>query len=283
LLVDKPEGPTSHDVVARARRLFRTRAVGHTGTLDPFATGLLILVFGGATRLAQWAERHPKSYRAVIRLGRCTDTDDRTGVTIAECTPAQWPSRAAVETALAGLRGAQLQRPPAYSARKIDGERSHRLARRGERPEPAATPVVVHSLELLEYQPPLVTVEAVVSAGTYIRSLARDLGELLQVGAHAEALRRIRIGPWSVEQAEPLASLTGREALLPALTLLSGLPEVPVAAEEMPALRVGREIARPGPTEGEAALVENGRLVAVGRASPLGWHPAVVLPPYEGA
>lgn len=283
MLVDKPEGPTSHDVVARARRLFRTRAVGHTGTLDPFATGLLILVFGGATRLARWAERHPKSYRAVIRLGRTTDTDDRTGVTIAESAPAAWPSRAAVEAALGSLRGAQLQRPPAYSARKVDGERSHRLARRGGRPEPASRPVVVLSLELLEYQPPLVTVEAVVSAGTYIRSLARDLGERLDIGAHAEALRRIRIGPWSVEEAAPLASLTGREALLPPLALLSGLPEVPVAAEEMPAVRVGREIARPGPTEGEAALVENGRLVAVGRASPLGWHPAVVLPPYEGA
>ena len=129
--MDKPEGPTSHDVVARARRLFRTRAVGHTGTLDPFATGLLILVFGGATRLARWAERHPKSYRAVIRLGRSTDTDDRTGVTIAETAPAEWPSPAAVELALATLRGPQLQRPPAYSARKVDGERSHRLARRG--------------------------------------------------------------------------------------------------------------------------------------------------------
>jgi tRNA pseudouridine55 synthase len=282
LLVDKPEGPTSHDVVAQARRLFRTRAVGHTGTLDPFATGLLILVFGGATRLARWAERHSKSYRAVIRLGRRTDTDDRTGVTIAECTPAEWPSKEAVESGLAGLRGARLQRPPAYSARKVDGERSHRLARRGERPEPAATPVVVHSLELLEYRPPLLTVEAVVSAGTYIRSLARDLGELLEVGGHAEALRRIRIGPWSVEQAEPLGSLTGREALLPPLALLRGLPEVAVAGDEMPALRVGREILRPGPTEGEAALVANGRLVAVGRASPRGWHPAVVLPPDEG-
>lgn len=281
--MDKPEGPTSHDVVARARRLFRTRAVGHTGTLDPFATGLLILVFGGATRLARWAERHPKSYRVVIRLGQRTDTDDRTGVTIAGRTPAEWPPRTAVEDALAALRGAQLQRPPAYSARKVAGERSHQRARRGERPEPAATPVVVLALELLTYRPPLVTVDAVVSAGTYIRSLARDLGELLEVGGHAEALRRIRIGPWSVEAAEPLASLTGTETLLPPLALLSGLPEVPLAPEEMPALRVGREIARPGPTEGEAALVEGGRLVAVGRASPQGWHPAVVLPPYEGA
>ena len=283
MLVDKPEGPTSHDVVARARRLFRTRAVGHTGTLDPFATGLLILVFGGATRLARWAERHPKSYRAVIRLGQRTDTDDRTGVTIAERTPAAWPPRSAVEDALAALRGAQLQRPPAFSARKVEGERSHRRARRGERPEPAATPVVVLTLELVEYRPPLVTVDAVVSAGTYIRSLARDLGELLEVGGHSEALRRIRVGPWSVDEAEPLADLTGREPLLPPLALLSGLPVVPVTPEEMPAVRVGREIARPGPTEGEAALVESGRLVAVGRASPQGWHPAVVLPPYEGA
>ncbi len=281
--MDKPEGPTSHDVVARARRLFRTRAVGHTGTLDPFATGLLILVFGGATRLARWVERHSKTYRAVIRLGRTTDTDDRTGATIAECAPREWPSVAEVEEALDRLRGTQLQRPPAYSARRVDGERSHRLARRGAKPEPAPAEVTVSQLRLLAYEAPLVTIEAEVSAGTYIRALARDLGELLGTGACTDGLRRERIGPWSVGDAAPLANLTGREALLPPLALLAGLPEVPLSADELPAVRVGRDVARPGPTEGEAALLDEGRLVAVGRAVPIGWHPAVVLPPEEDA
>jgi tRNA pseudouridine55 synthase len=281
--VDKPEGPTSHDVVARARRLFGTRAVGHTGTLDPFATGLLILVFGGATRLARWAERHPKVYRADIRLGRTTDTDDGTGATIAECSPREWPAESEVEAALARLRGTQLQRPPAYSARRVDGERSHRLARRGGRPEPAPAEVTVSRLALVSCRGSLVTFEAEVSAGTYIRALARDLGELLGTGAFTESLRRERIGPWSVADARPLADLTGREDLLPPLALLAGLPEVSLTAEELPGVRLGRDVSRAGPTEGEAALVEDGRLVAVGRAVANGWHPAVVLPASEGA
>jgi len=278
--VDKPAGPTSHDVVARARRLFGTRAVGHTGTLDPFATGLIILVFGGATRLARWAERHSKTYRAVIRLGRTTDTDDGTGATIAECVPREWPSNASVEAALDRLRGTQLQRPPAYSARRVGGERSHRLARRGARPEPAPTEVTVSRLTLVACEASVITIEAEVSAGTYIRALARDLGELLGTGACTESLRRERIGPWHVADAVPLADLTGRETLLPPLALLAGLPEVPLRADELPAVRLGRDVARESPTEGEAALVDDGRLVAVGRAVPNGWHPAVVLPPH---
>jgi tRNA pseudouridine55 synthase len=120
-----------------------------------------------------------------------------------------------------------------------------------------------------------------VSAGTYIRALARDLGELLGTGAHTDSLRRERIGPWSVGDAAPLASLTGREALLPPLALLTGLPEVPLSADELPAVRVGRDVARPGPTEGEAALLHEGKLVAIARAVPIGWHPALVLPSYE--
>lgn len=275
--MDKPEGPTSHDVVARARKRFRTRAIGHTGTLDPFATGLLILVFGGATRLARWAERHAKTYRTVVRLGRETDTDDVTGRTIREVTPGRWPTADEIEAALASMRGEQLQRPPAFSARKVAGERSHRLARRGARPEPAPSRVTVHRLELLDLDGPRVTVEAEVSAGTYVRSLARDLGGRLGLGGHAEALRRTRIGPWSVTDATPLAELTGTEPLLAPVALLAGLPEVKLSPEELAGVRVGRDVIRPGPTQGDAALVDDGRLVAVGRAVANGWHPAVVL------
>lgn len=275
--MDKPEGPTSHDVVARARRLFRLKAIGHTGTLDPFATGLLILVFGGATRLARWAERHSKSYRADLRLGIVTDTDDRTGAVVSEQTPEAWPTRRQVEAAMAGLTGPQLQRPPAYSAKRIEGERSHRVARRGGNPQPEPVEVTVLSFELLEYAPPMLSFRADVSAGTYIRGLARDLGERLGTGAHLTGLRRERIGPWRVEQATPLGHLTGSEALLPARSLVGELPPVALSPEELVAVGHGRVVSRDGPTQGEAALLDGDRLVAVARAVPSGWHPVVVL------
>lgn len=281
--MDKPAGPTSHDVVARARRLFGTRAVGHTGTLDPFASGLLVLVFGGATRLARWAERHAKTYTATVRLGQVTDTDDRTGRVISERVTGEWPSREVVAAALRDLTGTRMQRPPAYSARRVEGERSHRLARRGANPEPKPTEVTVHRLELIGWEPPLLTLVAEVSAGTYVRALARDLGAALGTGAHLAELRRDRIGPWSVTEARPLDSLGGSEALLPPLALLAGLPEIELEPDEIAAVRSGRDVRRDGPAAPEAALVAGGELVAVARATPEGWHPAVVLPPAGAA
>lgn len=275
--MDKPEGPTSHDVVAHARRLFGTRAIGHTGTLDPFATGLLVLVFGGATRLARWAERHRKRYRAVIRLGMTTDTDDCTGTVLVDRGTLAWPARALVTAALEGLTGPLEQRPPAYSAKRVAGERSHRLARRGGDPSPAAARVVVHRLELLEYEPPLVCIAAEVGPGTYLRALGRDLGERLGTGAHLSELRRERIGPWGVEAAHRLSELTGREPLLPPRELVQDLPGVALSPEEVALVGHGRDVSRTGPTEGEAVLLDGERLVAVARAVPAGWHPAVVV------
>ena len=275
--MDKPAGLTSHDVVARARRLFHLKAVGHTGTLDPFATGLLILVFGSATRLARWAERHRKTYRAVIRLGVTTSTDDRTGEVLVERSPAEWPEPAAIAAALQQLTGSQRQRPPAFSAKRVSGVRSHRLARRGGSPAPAAVEVSVHRLTVLEYQPPLVTLEAEVGPGTYIRALGRDLGELLGTGAHVTELRRECIGPWRVESAHPLGEMTGGETLLPARELVGELPGIELAPDEVTLVGHGRDLARPEPTAGEAALLDGGRLVAVAQAVPAGWHPAVVL------
>ena len=263
--------------MARARRLFRTRAVGHTGTLDPFATGLLVLVFGGATRLARWAARHPKTYIARIRLGVTTATDDRTGEVLAVTTPPEWPSRAAVEEALQLLTGPQAQRPPAYSARRVQGERSYRAARRGVLVEPSAAEVTVHSIELLAWEPPVVTLRARVSSGTYIRALGRDLGVALGTGAHVAELRREAVGDWRVEDATHLERLTGSEPLLAPRALVADLPGVPLEPEESAAVRHGRDLARPGGTEGEAALLSEGRLVAVARAVPGGWHPVVVL------
>jgi tRNA pseudouridine55 synthase len=276
--VDKPDGPTSHDVVARARRLFHTRAIGHTGTLDPFATGLLILVFGPATRLARWAERRRKSYRAVIRLGVRTASDDRTGAVLEERNLASWPEAEPIRAALDELSGLQRQQPPAYSAKLVAGVRSYRLARRGAAPAPAATEVMVYRLELQGYQPPLLTLLAEVGPGTYLRALARDLGEKLGTGAHLAELRRERIGPWTVETAHPFGELTGQEDLLPPRELVSDLPAVALEPEEVLLVRHGRDVLRDAPTEGEAALLDGESLVAIARATPAGWHPAVVLP-----
>jgi len=276
--VDKPAGPTSHDVVARVRRLFGQKAVGHTGTLDPFATGLLVLVLGGATRLARWAGQHRKLYRAELRLGVTTSTDDPTGTVLSEVAPEAWPDAGMVRNALAGLCGRQRQRPPAFSAKRVAGVRSHRLARRGGTPELAESDVLVYELVLESYAPPVLTLTADVGPGTYIRALARDLGERLGCGAHVTALRRERIGPWEVRGAVPLGALTGREALLPPRELVAELPGVELAEEEVTRVGHGRDVLRAGPTSGEAVLLRGDRLVAVARAVPEGWHPAVVLP-----
>ena len=276
--MDKPAGPTSHDVVARVRRLFGLKAVGHTGTLDPFATGLLLLVLGGATRLARWAGQHRKQYRAELRLGVTTSTDDPTGSVLREVELEAWPDAGVVCAALAGLSGPQRQRPPAFSAKHVGGVRSHRLARRGGEPELAESEVMVYGLTLESYAPPALTLTALVGPGTYIRALARDLGEQLGCGAHVGTLRRERIGPWDVRDAVPLAELTGREALLPPRELVAELPGVELAEEEVTRVGHGRDVLRAGPTEGEAALLHRDRLVAVAKAVPDGWHPAVVLP-----
>jgi tRNA pseudouridine55 synthase len=276
--VDKPAGPTSHDVVARVRRLFGQKAVGHTGTLDPFATGLLVLVLGGATRLARWAGQHRKLYRAELRLGVTTSTDDPTGTVLSEVEPEAWPDAGTVRNALAGLCGPQRQRPPAFSAKRVAGVRSHRLARRGGTPELAESDVLVYGLALESYAPPVLTLTADVGPGTYIRALARDLGERLGCGAHVTALRRERIGPWEVGGAVPFGALTGREALLPPRELVAELPGVELAEEEVTRVGHGRDVLRAGPTAGEAVLLHRDRLVAVARAVPEGWHPAVVLP-----
>ncbi len=210
LLVDKPTGPTSHDVVARMRRALREKRIGHTGTLDPLATGLLPLVLGKATRLAQFLSASDKSYAATIRLGFATDTADAQGVAIGEAYAGTWPTLADIDQALEPFRGAFLQRPPAFSAKKIDGRRSYAMARaaRGESipPPPAPEPVSVtaHSIRIVSAENEMVTLAVDCSAGFYIRSLAHDLGERLGTGAHLTALRRTRSGDFDVIQAVTL-------------------------------------------------------------------------------
>jgi tRNA pseudouridine55 synthase len=277
--VDKPAGPTSHDVVERVRRALRTRAVGHAGTLDPFATGLLVLLVGSATRLARFIEREPKGYRAEAVLGVTTDTDDHTGTVTARVTPASWPDRTTVAAALAALVGRYPQRPPAYSAKRVGGQRSYRLARAGRAVELAPTPIAVYRVALLQWSPPVLEFRVEVSAGTYVRALARDLGDRLGLGAHLRALRREWIGRLRVEDAVPLDQVGEGIRLLSPLDVLPQWPRVTLTEAEVAAVRQGRCIARP-PARAEPAsvlLVADDTLVAVAEATAGGWQPRVVL------
>ena len=282
--MDKPAGPTSHDVVARARRVFGIRAVGHTGTLDPFASGLLVLLLGRATRLARFVEAGPKTYRAVARLGMRTDTDDRTGAPVGEAVDPSGLDLAGVNAAVTALAGARLQRPPAFSAKKIAGERSYRLARRGRVVALTEVPVTVHRIALLDWRPPHATFRATVSAGTYLRALARDLGDSLGVGGHLVELRRETVGALRVEDAVPLDRLTPDTSLLPLRTVLGDLPAVALDEVERAAVRHGRAVTdRWGGAAAAAggdlsvALLADDEVVAVARAEAGVLRPVVVL------
>jgi tRNA pseudouridine55 synthase len=276
VLVDKPAGPTSHDVVQRVRRVLHTRAAGHTGTLDPFATGLLVVLLGRATRLARFVEAAAKTYLATARLGLATDTDDATGTPVGPVADLSGVTERRVREALAGFAGEQRQRPPRYSAKHVDGERSYRLARRGVAVDPAETTVTVHRIEVVRWDSPDLVFRATVSPGTYIRALARDLGERLGVGAHLTALRRESIGELRVEDAVPLERLD-LTAVRPARAVLGHLPALELDEPGRVAVSHGRAL--PGGTgdRGDVALLHAGELVAVARAGD-GWlRPSVVL------
>jgi tRNA pseudouridine55 synthase len=279
VLVDKPAGLTSHDAVQRVRRALGTRSVGHTGTLDPFATGLLVVLVGRATRLARFVEPRPKTYLATARLGVRTDTDDHTGAVVAQGSIAGL-SRERVLAELAGFAGEQRQRPPAYSAKHVAGERSYRLARRGQAVEPPEVAVTVHRIEPVAWAPPELTFRATVSAGTYLRAIARDLGTRLGVGAHLTALRREAIGDLRVEAAVALDRVS-RADLVPAGRVLSHLRQVELDVEAHAAVLHGRAV-QDGEVDLEASsgavvLTAGQDVVAVARAES-GWlKPTVVL------
>jgi len=265
-------------VVVRVRRALGTRSAGHAGTLDPFATGLLVVLLGRATRLARFVEQQDKTYWGEAVLGVRTDTDDGTGAVLAETVPQAWPDRGEVERALRSLCGAQLQRPPAYSARRVAGQRGYRLARAGKPVDLPATPVTVSSFDLLSWVPPVVVFRAVVSAGTYVRALARDLGERLGTGAHLRALRRERIGGLTVEEAVPLEQLGPDTPVLPPLQVLRHLVQVPLGDADQALVRHGRPVTDSG-AAGFGAMVADGRLVAVAEGVEGQWQPRVVLEP----
>jgi tRNA pseudouridine55 synthase len=246
LVVDKPEGPTSHDIVDRVRKLLRERRVGHTGTLDPLATGVLPVCVGKATRLARFLAATDKAYRAELRLGFATATDDQAGQPLGPPQPVRC-DRAAIEEACRGLQGRQMQRPPAFSAKHVDGRRAHELARAGVAVDLAAAPVTVHAIELVDFDADRLVLDVACSTGTYIRSLARDLGERLGCGAHLSALRRTRSGGFGLESAVDLRGLEPAEAasrLLPLSGLLLEVPAVVVGDAGLRALLQGRPLER---------------------------------------
>ena len=289
VVIDKPEGWTSHDVVARARRVLRVKRVGHTGTLDPFATGVLVLLVGRATRLAQFLSGAEKEYEAVVRLGYATDTGDLTGARRGgaggpDCATLD---RARAEAALAPLRGEIEQVPPMYSAKKIQGRKLYELARRGEEVERAAVRVRVAELEIMEGAGGEflrangdgtcdLRVRVACSAGTYVRALAESIGENLGTGAHLAALRRTRAGAFGLEKASTLEALQqpgdsgGADFLLPLEEALPELPSLHLTAEEARRVAHGAAVGAARFAAGweDGARVrlhdERGRLLAVG-------------------
>ena len=241
LIIDKPAGMTSHDVVARVRKIVGERRVGHTGTLDPFATGVLVMLVGRATRLAQFLSGAEKEYEAVIRLGYATDTGDITGVPIEESRAKEQRTQSLdkeeIEVALASLRGEIEQTPPMYSAKKIAGRKLYELARRGEEVERKPVRIVISEFEVVERNGTLLAetvdgnhdlfVRVVCSAGTYIRTLAEDFGKRLGLGAHVASLRRTRAGRFRVTAAHGLESLGRLSTTLDSILISPRRPPPP--------------------------------------------------------
>lgn len=287
LNLDKPEGWTSHDVVARVRRLTGVRQVGHAGTLDPMATGVLVVCMGPATRLAEYLATEPKVYLAEITLGVATDTYDAMGRPTAE-SPVPVLSQKDLDTTLDAFRGNIMQTPPAYSALKQDGEALYKRARRGEAVAPPARPVTVHELAVLTFDGTVIQARISCSAGTYVRSLAHDLGQALGCGAHLSALRRTAVGRFSVEEALTLDDLaraaeeTRWEHLLwPPAAAVAHLPAISVSAAEAARLGHGQDVpgTAPFPDGPVCALDAAGRLLAIVRYDGArdAWRPVKVF------
>jgi tRNA pseudouridine55 synthase len=307
LLIDKPAGPTSHDVVARMRQALHEPRIGHTGTLDPAASGLLPLVLGRATRLARFLSASDKTYDAHLRLGIATDSGDAHGRRMGDDHAGRLPSRDVIEQALDAFRGTYLQQPPAFSAKKIGGQRSYRLARRARLESasatgpsagpvrPPAARVTVNEIEIVKYEGADLGLIVTCSAGFYVRSLAHDLGQRLGTGAHLAALRRTRAGMFAVGEAIELATAErdpGRAltALIPLPDMLPGWSAAVLTADGVRRARDGRDLGpadfhdtfdafRGSPPAFVRLMDSDGELVGI--AEPAGTrgllHPSVVL------
>jgi tRNA pseudouridine55 synthase len=279
LIVDKPGGWTSHDVVAKIRKLAGTRRVGHAGTLDPMATGVLVVGVEKATRLLGYLALAEKEYAATIRLGQTTDTDDADGVVVGS-VPVSTIGDAELQPAVRALTGQITQVPPGVSAIKIGGQRSYRLARAGQPPELAGRTVTVREFEVLAVCPAgdVVDVDVRVrcSSGTYVRALARDLGVTLGVGGHLTALRRTRVGPYLASQARTLDQLTAELGIIPlAVAAAAAFPRRDLTPEQASSVAHGARLEATGTGEQPvAAFAPDGTLIALltdaeGRARPL--------------
>lgn len=267
LNIDKPSGITSRDAVNLVERLVRPAKVGHAGTLDPLATGVLMICVGAATRLTEYVQRMPKRYAGTFLLGRSSNTEDIDGL-VTELPNPPIPSSAEIEVAASKLVGSLLQQPPVFSALKVAGRRAYDLARRGEVVELQPRPIEVYSLRVARYQYPELMLEIECSGGTYIRSLGRDLAESLGTAAVMSALVRTAIGPWTVETALDPRTLTAAElpgCLDPLRKALSALPVCELKLEEVPRVRQGLFIPIDARAEGQeiAAIDSSGRLVAI--------------------
>lgn len=275
LLVDKPAGMTSHDVVAIARRSLGERQIGHAGTLDPFATGLLVLLVGRATRLLPYLDGEPKVYHAEVRFGTETDTDDATGDITRE---APLPDASAVARAIEQLTGPLEQQPPAYSAKQVGGQRAHSAARAGTPLTLPTARVHVHGWRVVRSDSERLEAEITCSGGTYIRALARDLGRLTGSAAHLARLRRTQSGPCHVRDACTLERVQSRDCMpVSPLPVLSSLTPVQLADDEL--VRVVQGNVVPATVEGTRAalLAPNGDLVAVAERRGNVWQPRTVL------
>jgi tRNA pseudouridine55 synthase len=288
LVIDKPQGLTSHDVVAVARRCLGETRIGHTGTLDPHATGVLPLACGQATRLVRFLIASDKDYEARVRFGLTTDSYDVTGRETSRS--GRVPARDEIEAAVGRLRGEYLQTPPPYSAKKVVGRRAYALARAEQQVTLTPVPVQVTRAELMDVEGPLATVALSCSAGFYVRAFAQALGEMTGTGACLDALRRTRSGQFGLAQAIPLRALQeggdGRRALIPLEQLLPAMASARLTGEGRDRVAHGRDLepAHVESAEGlEGAdwvrLFDRDRLIALGRAQARTGtlHPSVVL------
>ena len=284
LLIDKPTGPTSHDIVNLVRRGTGIRKVGHTGTLDPYASGVLLVLLGSVTRLAEYLLEVDKEYLATVRFGAATSTYDAAG-RITATRPFTFREESLAEK-MATFVGERLQVPPAYSAIKINGRKAYDMARRGEEVDLAPRKVHIYELILIRWESPNAVIRVRCSRGTYIRSIANDLGEAMGTHAHLVSLRRIRLGPFSVENATTVDELkrrfmdgTWERATMPSSAVLEGWQTVQLSAEETAKLRNGIAVpAAPGSTGRARAIDPDGELIAVVEADPNGsWQPRKVF------
>ncbi len=276
VLVDKPAGITSFDAVRAVGRALGTRRVGHTGTLDPFATGLLVMLAGRGTRLMRYVPGEPKVYRAEIVFGSETDTHDLTGSVIRE---AALPDEEQVRRVIERLTGSIEQLPPEYSARKVQGKRAYELARRGETPDLAPTPVVVHSWEVLTLEPTRLVARITCGGGTYIRALARDLGRLTDSAAHVATLRRERCGPFDIADAVSWDEVSAGRVVTRGLRVaLLAMPTLLLDEEGARRVKHGMTVPAQGEGTHSALLGPDDDLLGVARREGDRWQPETILP-----